>query len=109
MKIIGRTTGAYLVEATEIELANAAGYRHARDMPGWEPKQYDRWNGKFPIGTEFKPSDALKYLDDLRNAEAKVKESEAQLRALANILHAALPTTVIVDTSDDPDFKEVSS
>jgi hypothetical protein len=109
MKIIAKTSSGYLVEATAMELAAAAGYRHPNQTPGWKPVQYEAWNGSFPIGLEIKPSDALKYLNDLRDAEAKVKESEAQLRALANILHAALPTTMIVDTSNDPDFKEVSS
>lgn len=95
MKIIGRTARGYIVEATMEELADSAGYADVTAMPGWTPEPGYRFRGDFSIGTEIKPTEAHKYLQKLRDSEDKVRKSETLLRALADMLHTALPTTVI--------------
>lgn len=100
MKIIGRTASGYIVEASDIELANAAGYASYAQTPGWVPEPGSHWRGAFKIGTEFKPIDTHKYLNNLRDNEDKVRQSETLLRALADMLHTALPTTIIPPTPE---------
>lgn len=95
MKIIGRTAHGYIVEASDIELANAAGYDACPQAPGWMPDPGSHWRGVFKIGTEFKPRETHTYLGKLRENEDKVRQSETLLRALADMLHTALPTTII--------------
>lgn len=100
MKIIGRTSSGYIVEATDYELANAAGYSQPLDAPGWEREGVSYHRGWFKIGTEFKPTEIHKYLTNLRANEDKVRQSETLLRALADMLHTALPTTIIPPTTE---------
>lgn len=95
MKIIAKTAKGYLVEASQAELTHVAGYFHATEVPGWQREGYSSYNGSFPIGTEIKPSASYDYLKKLREAEADVKKSEGMLRALADMLHQALPETIV--------------
>src|SRR5690348_17538743 len=65
MKIIAKTSTGYLVEATGLELANAAGYNHPSEAPGFKPNNsYSSYSGSFPIGTEFKPTETFDYLQN---------------------------------------------
>jgi spore maturation protein SpmA len=96
MKIIGKTENGYIVEATDDELAHAAGYHAGYAAPGWDANLGGRWGrGAFPIGTKLKVTDAHRYMQELRNGEDKARDSAAQLKALATMISAALPTTVI--------------
>lgn len=100
MKIIATTPTGYLVEATGEELANAAGYRSASDVPG-AIKENHRWEWSFKVGTTFKPDAAFLYLQELRRHEEKIKSSMSMLRALADMLAGALPTTMIPSLIED--------
>lgn len=103
MKIIGRTNHGYIVEATDVELANAAGFNEPFQAPGFERDNGSYHRGWFKVGTEFHPIETHQYLTKLRDQEAKVRQSETHLRALADMLHAALPTTIIPPTAEgDP-------
>ena len=95
MKIIGTTASGYLVEATAIELAKAAGYSTPDRCPGWTPSSRYYGAGDFQIGTELLPTEAAAYLEKLRTSQESVKKSELILRALADMLHGALPETII--------------
>ena len=102
MKIIGKTESGYLVEASALELANSAGYAHPCEAPCFKRSDsYNSYVGYFPIGAEFKPTLSFDYLRQLRQHEDKVKTSESILRALADMLHGALPTTVIPPVEKD--------
>lgn len=104
MKIVARTTGGYIVEATAEELAMSAGYSaHAsHTWPGYSPGNH-REQPHFPIGTEIKPAETHGYLSKLREHERAVATSAGHLRALAGMLAAALPSTLIPpETTQDP-------
>lgn len=95
MKIIGKTEGGYIVEATSDELAKAAGYPDATKAPGFVQGHRYYGDGTFAIGTKFKVIETYKFLHDLRCNEQKVRDAAAQLKALAQMMTAALPTTVV--------------
>lgn len=101
MKIIGKTEGGYIVEATSEELSNAAGYRTAADAPGWTSGHRYYGDGTFAIGTKFKVTETHKFLHDLRQQEAKVRDAAAQLKALSQMMTAALPSTVVPPTTGE--------
>lgn len=107
MKIIARTGDGYLVEASGGELASAAGYGHPKEIPGWLSERYDSWRGHIPIGTVIEASRVHEYLSQLRKKEAEIKQCEGMLRALADMLARALPTTVIPPAPIDSEFAEV--
>lgn len=108
MKIIGKTSDGYIVEATADELAQAAGYRHAFEAPGWQRDHGSYSVGNFSIGTRFKPKETHKFLNDLRDNEQKVRDAAAQLNALAQMMTVALPTTVVPPPSK-PSTEETAS
>lgn len=102
MKVIARTANGYLVEATADELANAAGYNSAYGAPGAIRRdgQYS-YEYAFPIGTEIKPAATHVYLQKLREHEEKCKSSAAFLRGMADMLDAAMPTTIVPPEPED--------
>ena len=106
MKIIGKTVDGYIVEATGEELAKAAGYYGLREIPGVKQIStgYGGYLYELPVGTKILPSRTHNYLNALRDNEDKVRQSEGMLRALADMLRAALPTTIILPR--DPDVPE---
>lgn len=76
MKIIGTTQNGFILEATENELANIAGY-------------YSKFSGisdKFKLGTEIAVSDIYKQLDTLATAKAELAAIETQLTNVASTL-----------------------
>lgn len=99
MKIIGKTDTGYIVYATGDELAQAAGYYSLYSARGKISGLDDR-SITLPIGAEINVTKTHRYLEDLRNKDAEVSKSVTLLRALADMLHSALPTT-IVPPSDD--------
>lgn len=104
MKVIARTGSGYLVETTADELAQAAGYRAAfyadGRLPGFNLDHYQL----LPIGTVVLPAKAQAYLEALRNQEKKCKDSAAFLRGMADMLDAAMPTTIV--PPDEPEPKQ---
>lgn len=96
MKIIGMINDRYLVEATREELTKSAGYSWPFEVPGAAiPSQYSKFDASFPVGTQILVAKTHDYLGKLRENEDKVRQSETLLRALADMLHTALPTTII--------------
>lgn len=98
MKVIGTVGGDYLVQATREELTKAAGYTWPFDVPGAAIPQYAKFEASFPIGTKILVAKTHEYLGQLRENEDKVRQSETLLRALADMLHTALPTTIVPPT-----------
>ncbi|MEJ0092782.1 MAG: hypothetical protein WDN46_10115 [Methylocella sp.] len=95
MKIIGNTADGYLIEATGREIANAAGYSSMTAMPGHKFKDSYGRDVYLPIGLVVEPTKAHAYIHNLKMAEERVRQSEAHLRALADLLKSALPATEI--------------
>lgn len=97
MKVIAKTNTGYLVEATADELAQAAGYRHfaaaVHRAPGFIYNDYHV--SQIPIGTVVHVDKAQSYLEALHSQEKKCRDSAAFLRGMADMLDAALPTTII--------------
>jgi len=79
MKIIGTTYNGCLAEVSADELTILIGYsvRHIE------------------IGTVFNILPAIAYLRKLHDQEKKCRDSAAFLRGMADMLDAALPTTII--------------
>ena len=103
MKIIGKASDSvYLVEATDTELARAAGYRYFSDIP-----DYDVRHG-YRIGTTIDVIAAFTYLQKLRENEKAVADSKAVLEALAKMLGMTLPTTFL-PPDDAAETKESAS
>lgn len=99
MKILGHTkTGHYLVEMHESDILAAAGYSagYMADgkLPGFNIRARSDGHG-FDLGTQIEPTAALAYIQKLRGSQELVRKSESMLRALADMLHAALPETII--------------
>jgi|WetSurMetagenome_2_1015567.scaffolds.fasta_scaffold01778_19 hypothetical protein len=101
MKILGKTGNGYLVEATATELSNAAGYLNPYQTPGYCITDSYTKSGEFPIGQIIEATVAHSYLNVLRQAEERVRASELTLRALADLLSKALPTTAIPPENKD--------
>ncbi len=94
MKIIGKTSRGYLVEASDYELLRCSGHGSFRDVPGW--RQTGSYNdGTFQIGTEIKVTDTHDYLAKLRDNEASIRGGSKLLRAMADVIDAGLPTTIV--------------
>jgi len=86
MKIIAKTECGYLVEATDIELLNAAGHEH------WEA---DKLLGRHPIGRTIVVTATHNYLKTLRGKEETLRAAAEQFRAMATFMEQSLPTTII--------------
>ena len=103
MKVIAKTDSGYLVEATGEELARAAGYRWLNsDVPGAKIERgsySEKW--VLPIDTKIDVSAAHDYLRNLRDSEDKCKSSAAFLRGMADMIDAALPTTIVPPDSTE--------
>jgi hypothetical protein len=73
MKIIATTQGGFILEATELELANVAGY-------------YSKFSGvanEFKIGSEIAVNAVWSKLDALATAKTEIKAMEDKLQAIA--------------------------
>ena len=94
MKVIAKTEGGFLVQATETELANAAGF-HAYSAP---------WRGdrsELKLGTIIKVSDNYAYFESIREAGKTVNAKADQLRKLADLIDSGIPTIVVVPKEID--------
>lgn len=97
MKIIGRTMRGYILEAAADEVAQCAGFSNSYDLHkelGISP------DTSISIGTDVRVKETFRYLSRLKGAETDVKRSETHLRALADMLGAAMPTTIIPPDGD---------
>jgi hypothetical protein len=93
VKIIAKTTtGDYLVEMTGNEIAQSAGFPSTSHLPKII-RSHDEYSLK--LGTRVDVERTQSYLQRLRQHEDGVRHSAAALRALAQMLEAALPTTII--------------
>jgi hypothetical protein len=78
MKIIGTTQNGFILESSETELANIAGY-------------FSKFSGvveQFKIGSEITVSAVYQKLDALANAKTELKSMEDKLQAIAQELKA---------------------
>lgn len=73
MKIIATTQNGFILEATEVELANIAGYA----------SKFSGINEQFKIGTEIAVNAIFKKLDALALAKVELQATEDKLKALA--------------------------
>lgn len=91
MKVIAKVNDdRFIVEATADELAQCAGYHGAYYIDLW------RGQNRGPrIGEQIMVTKTHRYLGDLRGKEEEVRKAETLLRALADMLHSALPTTIV--------------
>lgn len=90
MKIIGKTDNGYLVEATETELAIAAGFNSSYDG-SWPFRE----NRSIPSGTKIDVTAARDWHSRIRNDSHGAKKCVDLLRGLAEMIDGALPDVVI--------------
>lgn len=97
MKIIGKTAKGYLVEADPTELALCAGYSsfYAASVRGSGFTRDHNGRELVALGAQIKVDATFRYLEKLRENEAKCKSSAAFLRGMADMIDAAMPTTII--------------
>lgn len=76
MKIIATTKNGFILEATELELANIAGYS----------SKFSGIADQFKIGTDIAVNAVFNKLDKLAVAKKELKETEDKLQALAQEL-----------------------
>jgi hypothetical protein len=96
MKIVGRTDAGYLVEATELELANVAGHAYAHQAP-WAQKRgsgYGHDAKPIPTGTVIEVTNRFQHLLAMETREADVREAAGTLRALATLAEKTLPSVL---------------
>lgn len=91
MKVIGKTQNGFLVEASEDELAKCAGFETTWHMPIIKDRHPRTWH----LGDEIKVTETHTYLGKLRANERQVKDSAQFLRAMADMVAGALPSTIV--------------
>ena len=74
MKIIGTTQGGFILEATELELANVAGYH----------SKFSGVANEFKIGSEIAVNAVWNKLDALATAKVELNAMEDALKAIAD-------------------------
>lgn len=100
MKIIGRTSDAFLVEITENEIAACCGFTSTHGE-GWQQflREHGRRNSyndfKMEVGCEFHAKAISDWHYNLQYKHKQVKESAGLLRSLADMIeHAPAAFTV---------------
>ncbi len=91
MKVIGRTASGFIVEASEEELALAAGYGG----------QYDEAWRKL-LGGSANADEIASLLRGIRHDESKAKHGADALRLLANAIERSLPTVLFPEPPAPP-------
>lgn len=81
MKIIGKTSSGFLIEATENQIAEAMGYHYASQ------------NGcpKIEIGATINVSNEFKRLRDIEANKGKIKEAKKSLQQILESLDKTEP------------------
>ncbi|RWX72526.1 hypothetical protein EOA24_00605 [Mesorhizobium sp. M2A.F.Ca.ET.039.01.1.1] len=101
MKIIGKTHAGYLIEASEDEIAKAAGYggdydgewKSARPAPhqgGWGDSR-----SSLIIGSEIDVRAAHDFHSRIKRNEAQARSAAGILKAIAELIEGNLPGVVI--------------
>lgn len=90
MKIIAKTNGGVIIEATENEIANVMGYAYAST------------NGcpKINIGTDIKISDMYQRLTDIQYNSQRVKDAKDKLKNMLSTLDKVEMTMVEANVMD---------
>lgn len=92
MKVIAKTDGGYLVEATLGELVQVAGesYVNKADFTTEVPSGYGKkWT--IPIGSTVNVSERFQILDALEKSRDRVLGSAAALRGMAELIDKSIP------------------
>lgn len=98
MKIIGKTADGYLLEATEDDIALAAGFTGKHDA-NWKLAKdkaghsYSRMEG-LPVGAVVPVRELHSIIGQIRWKEDEAKKGAAALRAIATILEGAMPSVI---------------
>lgn len=100
MKVVGTAEGGFLVSATEVELANICGAYGAHTAP-WANSASNIRGGTLQPGTVIPVADMYRRLCALAEGERKLKEGAANLRALATMMEANLPSVILPETPAD--------
>lgn len=111
MKIIGRTSKGYLIEATETEISHVAGFRHTRDDEWRRFLKLSgglRQNGGVVEGTEIPVSDLWNRLGKFRESEESLKRHAQTLHAMAEMLEAALPSVRFPEIAEQTTDQEAA-
>jgi hypothetical protein len=87
MKIIGKTTGGFIVEMTEDEAAQAAGH-HSSYSEGWRKLGVG-------VGAKIDFVAAISFHSRVKAHQDEARKSAGILRALADMIDGALPEVVI--------------
>lgn len=92
MKIIGKTAGGYLIEASASEIAHVAGVAAPAQVEG--AKQTNGSYGYewiYPIGTEVAVSERFYLMRKLEEGRNSAIQSAASFRAFADLLEQSIP------------------
>lgn len=81
MKVIGKSKGGYILEASDNEIANLIGYY----------SQYDSDYRKPECGDTIQISSMYQQLYNLKNNQPKLKDTVKMLRGLADSLEPVCP------------------
>lgn len=100
MKVIAKTALGYLVEASETELNAIAGDRYGSKVPWRQP--HDR-NSGVPIGTELSPCARFDAVYAIEQAEDRVRQGAAALRALADLAEKSMPSAIVPPPAPEPE------
>lgn len=98
MKVIAKTDKGYILEATEREVANYAGYYYERSHGYRQPR----------IGCEIVVSPMYSQLEKLKETEKSLISCQSTLRGLADLLEVqaplihALANTDSVEATNEP-------
>lgn len=87
MKIIGKTSGGFIVEMSEDEAAQAAGH-YSSYSDGWRKLGVG-------VGAKINFVAAISYHSRVKAHQAEARKSAGILRALADMIDGALPELVI--------------
>lgn len=98
MKIIGKTTGGYLVDMTEKEIAKSAGYNSDWDGEWKKARPTSRAYGSsdgLSIGAEIKVEAAYDFHSRITRAQTEARQAAGVLTGLAALLSGAMPDVII--------------
>lgn len=107
MKIIAKTTGGYLVEATTLELANVMGLAYETEIPR-NVRSDDNHHRSVVIqnGTTINVSDMYRHIRALENEKKSLESTARSLRAAAVLIERIparlTPAETQTDESNEP-------
>lgn len=93
MRIIAKTKGGYLLEATGSDIANVMGISSVSGLPRAMVADESRYERILEIGTEINVSDMFKHITELE-AQKKSLESTARSLRAAAVLIERIPARI---------------